>query len=77
MRLFRGDLDGVSGFVQMSDGTSAGLYDYRQDLGTRLHETHRGRQCRFHSPDECPEHRQGRPTVERTKHRQPKQERLS
>jgi hypothetical protein len=29
MRLFRGSLDGVSGFVQMSDGTSASLYDYR------------------------------------------------
>jgi Protein phosphatase 2C len=29
MRLFRGGLDGVSGFVQMSDGTSASLYDYR------------------------------------------------
>lgn len=29
MRLYRGSLDGVSGFVQMSDGTSASLYDYR------------------------------------------------
>lgn len=29
MRLFRGSLDGVSGFIQMSDGTSASLYDYR------------------------------------------------
>lgn len=29
MRLFRGNLDGVAGFVQMSDGTSASLYDYR------------------------------------------------
>jgi len=29
MRLFRGSLDGVSGFLLMSDGTSASLYDYR------------------------------------------------
>lgn len=29
MRLFRGSLDGVSGFIQMSDGTSASLFDYR------------------------------------------------
>lgn len=29
IRLFRGALDGVSGFVQMSDGTCASLYDYR------------------------------------------------
>ena len=29
MRLFRGSLKGVTGFVQMSDGTSASLYEYR------------------------------------------------
>lgn len=29
MRLFRGSLDDVAGFIQMSDGTSASLYDYR------------------------------------------------
>lgn len=28
-RLSRGSLDGVTGFIQMSDGTSASLYDYR------------------------------------------------
>lgn len=29
IRLFRGSLDEVSGFIQMSDGASASLYDYR------------------------------------------------
>lgn len=29
MRLARGSLDGVGGFIQMSDGTSSSLYDYR------------------------------------------------
>lgn len=29
MRLSRGSLEGVTGFIQMSDGTSASLYDYR------------------------------------------------
>ena len=29
MRRSRGSLDGVAGFIQMSDGTSARLYDYR------------------------------------------------